>query len=187
MRAIVSCALACLLVFASQARADDPAGVYLRVAGTVAYDRFAPSERSREGSVSLGVNGSIGYRTGPHFAVEVEGEWLDTIETHSFVGTDQDFDIWLTTLNLKGFYPIWRFHPFVLAGAGVMHAEVESDLFFGSASASDTDFVGRIGVGSEVVLAGGLALMGDVVYAFPTGDLDGLDFIRIGWGFLYRF
>lgn len=147
----------------------------------------------------LGFNGSIGYRFMPYFAPEVEGEWLDSFEVRAQVSplpgfpgeTRAEVDLWVTTLKAKALYPIGRVHPFVAAGVGAMHASLarsgSSPFLSFSEKGTATGFAGCVAAGFEVYVWKGLAVVVDGSYVFASGDVDGLDYVRAGWGLQYRF
>ena len=193
--------LVMILLFSSaHATAQDfSAGPYLRASGSVAFDNFGEVVPASDGSDSdpvLGFNGSIGYRFTPHFALEVEGEWLDTFRVTGTAGPflDEiagDADLWVTTLNAKALYPMGRVHPFLAAGVGAMHARLvrsgESPTVSFRGKDTGTGFAGRAAAGFEVYVWQGLAVVVDGSYVFASGDVDGFDYVRTGWGLQYRF
>jgi opacity protein-like surface antigen len=194
MRTIRTMLLTVALFSSGKAVAQDfSAGPYLRASGSVAFNTFTDSAVPLEISDPvLGVNASVGYRFAPYFALEAEGEWLDTFRTNTHLfGTfniREDVDIWATTLNAKAFYPIGRVHPFLAAGIGAMHASLEFKVpTVLTQGTSHTDFAARFSAGAEVYVWENLAVVVDGSYVLGTGGVRGFNFVRAGWGLQYRF
>ena len=52
----------------------------------------------------------------------------------------------------------------------------------------DWDFLLRAGGGVDIYLTRNIAISLDATYAFPvSNDLNDLDYVSFGWGFLFRF
>jgi hypothetical protein len=168
----------------------------------VAFENFSAALLTSDLSDSdpvLGFNGSIGYRFTPYFSVEVEGEWLDTFQLTAKISPilgipgeiNGEADLWVTTLNAKALYPIGRVHPFIAAGVGAMHASLVRNANLPFLHVSDkqnaTGFAGRVAAGFEVYVWKALAVVVDGSYVFASGDVDGFDYVRAGWGLQYRF
>jgi opacity protein-like surface antigen len=120
----------------------------------------------------------------PYLAAELQYEWgsefefdpdvLGEIETH------------VATLNVKGIFTspnVGPIQPYLLAGAGVMHAEAEVL----GIDVDDTGFAARFGGGFDLYFADNIAGIAEVTYVLPTGDVDGLDYLSLAWGLRYQF
>jgi hypothetical protein len=77
--------------------------------------------------------------------------------------------------------------PFLLLGAGIMHAERKRRIFGQPSSSESTEFAARFGIGLDVYVVDGLAVTFDTSYLLPTGPLDDLDYLAIALGLQYRF
>lgn len=128
-----------------------------------------------------------GYRIVPNFALELEFEMLPDTDISAF-GTASDLLTLDATGNGKVFLLTDRIQPYLLAGVGFMHAELETEGPFGtSGTESDTDFTARFGGGVDLYLTENVVLSVGADYLLPTGDLDGLDYVSYGGGLQYRF
>jgi len=187
MRVRVLLAAALALVIAGSALADESfssSGVYLGLAGVVAI----PTDL--ESGIDLGTGGltaRAGYRFLPRFAAEIHYEWLSSF-TPSFFFMDEEVEPWVLTADGRLYLLTSRVQPFLLIGAGLMHAERERTLFFGQPNSSEsTEFAARFGAGLDVYIVDGLAATFDISYLLPTGPLDDLDYLAFALGLQYRF
>jgi len=186
MRVRVLLAVALALVIAGSALADESfssSGVYLGLAGVVAI----PTDlESGIDFATGGFTARAGYRLLPRFAAELQYEWLDSFEP-SFFFSDEDVEPWALTANGRFYLLTSRVQPFLLLGAGIMHAERERMLFGQPSSSESTEFAARFGAGLDVYIVDGLAATFDISYLLPTGPLDDLDYLAFALGLQYRF
>ena len=90
------------------------------------------------------------------------------------------------TGNVKGYLLTGRVQPFLLAGVGLMQVEAKDTVGVGL-SIEEEDFAARFGGGVDFYINPNIAVVIDVGYVLPTGDLDGLDYVSFSGGFQYRF
>jgi hypothetical protein len=169
----------------NSARAEndfDPAACYVGAAGTVGV----PASLDDELDESLGLHARVGCR-GEWAGGEVHFEWLEGFDAEG-PGSNK-LDAWTMTVDGK-LYPLGildkqlpplakRFQPFATVGFGYIDFDGYID---------DWDFVGRFGGGLDVHLTRHFALSVDASYVMPvTDELEDLDYVSVGWGFLYRF
>jgi opacity protein-like surface antigen len=156
-------------------------GVYLGLAGTYAIENF-----QNTGPLSiddgLGINGRLGYRFHPHFSVELAFEWIDEFEIE---GTAFRVETWTLTGNAKLHFLTGQIQPFVLAGLGVMRADLRGG-GVGSIT-DDEDFVARFGGGVDLYASEHIVIAVEASYVRPTDGVDDLDYVSLGWGLQYRF
>ena len=146
---------------------------------------------------SFGVNGRVGYRCHRYFSAEVEVEWLDGFSSDltepGFTQlADVGFEPVVVTTNLKGYFLTGRYQPFLLAGAGVMTADIKLQDpvglgFTGVKSESENEFALRFGAGIDLYATKHVVVSLEADYVLPFGDLDALDYITVSWGLQYRF
>ena len=146
---------------------------------------------------SFGVNGRVGYRCHQYFSAEVEVEWLDGFSSDltepGFTQlADVEFEPVVVTTNLKGYFLTGRYQPFLLAGAGVMTADIKLQNpvglgFTGLKSESENEFALRFGAGIDLYATKHVVVSIEADYVLPFGDLDALDYITVSWGLQYRF
>jgi hypothetical protein len=172
------------------------AGCYLGLAGTVAFPLSAEDELavltglSADVKESLGLHARAGCR-GKWAGGEVHFEWLEGFDV-KVDGLDAGkVDGWALTLDGK-LYPLSalegklpalarRFQPFATVGFGYL-------TFDGPADFDDWDFAARFGGGLDVYVTRYIAVSVDTTYVLPvSSSLDGLDYLSIGWGVLFRF
>jgi hypothetical protein len=180
------------------ARAQDDfsrAGCYLGPAGTVAFPIHAADElkaatgSSAAVSESLGLHARAGCRNG-WGGGELHFEWLEGFDVKGD-GFTAKIDGWSLSLDGK-LYPLWalegklpplarRFQPFATVGFGYL-------TFDGPQGLGDWDFAARFGGGLDIYVTRNIAISVDAAYVLPVSNaLDGLEYVSVGWGILYRF
>ena len=143
---------------------------------------------------SFGVHGLGGYRFHPHFAAEFEADWNSPFDIDFAYGTARvakaEVMPLVFTVNIKGYLFKSRFQPYAVVGVGVMTAQIKvKDVADFDVSGSDwyTGFAARFGGGVDLYVTEHFVLNTEVRYVLPTGDVEGLDMISLGWGLQYRF
>ncbi len=164
-------------------------GFYLGVGLGLGWERFEDTGGFSDFYNGIGLDGWAGYRFDPHFAAELQLEYLDRFNT-SFMGVNIDTDVLAFTGNLKAYPMTGRVQPFAVVGMGFLRAE--------GISASNTDFAARFGGGVDFYDSPNVSLGATVSYVLNarrqhrrsrpgTGGVDGLDYVSLVLGFQYRF
>ena len=168
---------------ASAGDAFSEPGLYVGLGGLVAI----PTDlESGIDFATGGLTARAGYRLHPRFAAELHYEWLDSFEP-SFFFSDEEIEPWALTADARLYLLTSRVQPFLLAGAGILHAERERTLFGQSSASDSTEFAARIVVGLDDYVFGGMADTFDTAYLLPTGPLEDLDYLALTLGLQYRF
>ena len=153
---------------------------------------FAPFKVKAKETVGTDVR--VGYRMHRNIAAELQFQWFSPT-TVKVAGIDLlEIETWTFTGNLKGYLLSkrmveatgGRIHPFLVAGVGLMHFDVQDKLGLG-ASSDGQDLVARFGGGLDVYVTNRLGIYLDVTYLLATGDVEGLDHVGLSLGALYRF
>ncbi|MHC4138126.1 MAG: hypothetical protein ACYS0K_24575, partial [Planctomycetota bacterium] len=163
--------------------------------GTVAFPIGAEDELeavsglSADVSESLGLHARAGCRNGLGGG-ELHFEWLEGFDV-KVDGSKANIDGWALTLDGK-LYPLWaletklpplarRFQPFATAGIGYL-------TFDGPQGIDEWDFAVRLGGGLDIYVTRNIVISVDTTYVLPVSDaLDGLEYVSVGWGVLFRF
>lgn len=169
-------------------------GAYVGLAGGVSFLTRAEDELEDATGIPFDVDPSgtlharVGYRLHPHFAAEVHFEWLSEfdIEVPGLGRRVATLDGWALGADAKGYVLTGRVQPFLLVGLGALHAELEDDLGLG-VSVEETGFAARFGGGLDVYATDHVVLGLDLSYLLPTGDVEELDTVSLGFGVQYRF
>ena len=145
---------------------------------------------------SWGVDALLGYRLFSFLATEVQYEYVHGYDLASSGVTFASLRAHVLTANLKGILPVWRFQPYLRAGAGFVRWELDDELGLGLDSDS-TDFAGRVGGGIDFHLTSRLLLNAGADVVFTTtgfessspgiGGVDYLSYVSVGAGLQYRF
>ena len=123
-----------------------------------------------------------GYRLIPNLAVEGQFEYVNgfdsaRVETQGLTAT----------ANLKAFLMTGQVQPHVLIGVGLGWADASAAGPIATRIASDTAFILRFGGGVDFWVSENFSLGTTVTYVLGTGDLDGFDYIALGFGSQFRF
>jgi hypothetical protein len=207
--------LALFVLCSSYARAGEgkyvERGVYVALAGTNAFPLFSAdvpastdlvdnlgsslaAESLSRGLASLsaapsyenalGLNFAAGLRVLRYVGLDLGLEYIPSFDARSFAPAD--ITTTLITINGRFYLPGLglglsdRIQPFALTGAGVLIADTEITRF-------QSGFAARLGGGLDIWLNDSLALGLTATYVLTTSDVDGLDYVSLGWGFQYTF
>jgi opacity protein-like surface antigen len=163
---------------------------------------------------TLGLNARGGCR-GSWGGGELHFDWNEGFDT-TVAGQDFEIETWSFTLDGK-IYPVQAVHalldyfetgvgpwpnrvqPFLITGFGyqdfdnkklrdfLSRASIGNNVF-PPEGFEDWDFIVRLGGGLEVYATKNIAISIDATYVLPlSNDMHDLDYVTIGWGFLYRF
>jgi len=155
-------------------------GPYLGLAGSVGI--YTEADGNVDVDEALGLNARAGYRLHPHFAVEGSFEWLSEADISVSGSRVASLESFTGTANGKAFLLTGRVQPFALIGIGGMGITVDR-----GGSGGESGFAARFGGGVDIYITENFLAAIDASYVLPTGDVDGADFVSIGWGFGYRF
>ena len=142
---------------------------------------------------SWGLNARVGYRLTSFFALEANYEYMDefSIEVKGLPDVDQTTHT--LTGNLKFLIPIWRFHPYLMLGAGGQYYDFKGSL----ADSIDDEtwvFAARPAVGLDLYITRNFLLNveGAGVIALSDFDdelssIDTLPYVSLSAGLQWRF
>jgi opacity protein-like surface antigen len=150
-------------------------GMYAQLNGVASFESIdgAPSGLFDTG---IGASGRVGFRMSPHFAVEGSVEYSgDFVEPSGF-----DLSVTLLSANARYYVLTDRVQPYVTTGVGwgLANTNLTSD---------ESGFVGRFGGGLDFYFAESWGLTGEFAYNVASGDIDGLNYMTLGWGAFLRF
>ena len=128
------------------------------------------NEASIENENSLAINARIGWRLLPFLAAEVQYEWTDEFRMRTFDATCAKARSQIVTGNLKLIAPLETVQPYVLAGVGAGHYDLDiKDIQFSNSescspqngygsSQTKWEMTGRFGVGMDFYLTRGILM-----------------------------
>jgi opacity protein-like surface antigen len=177
-------------------------GLYLGGGGSYGTDVFT-DEIANSFNVpvdvddTFGANARVGLRLFAPLALELQYEWLSEYDIE-ILGFDAfSLEQQALSANLKLYLPIWRVQPYLLAGVGFVHYELEDSVPGIDLSADDTVLAGRFGGGAEVYLTRHLALYGEGAVVLTAAEIDidipgvsdvkGLHYVSAQAGLIIRF
>ena len=172
---------ACIAIAQSDARAqdterveDDPdffhTGPYFQAGVVQAWSQFtAPGVPDVPNNV--GGDFALGARIKPYFATELDFEFIPNWQIKGL-----DTSTHAIMVNAKGYFPIRRFQPFILAGGGMLISQEATDY--------KIRYGYRFGVGVDVFVVNSIYL--SLSYRY-TGNLDDFGYTNLLWGVGYQF
>jgi len=198
IRRIVFVGALCVLFLpaASSAADYDRFGPYVGINAAWGYPLFEDEIRDVTGDPaatvddSWGLDARLGLRLFSFLAVEGQYEWMDDFEANIFA---QKVNITGNTFtgNLKLYIPIWRIHPYALAGIGFTKYKIESAV---APTIKQDLFAGRVGGGADLYLTEKVALNAEVAALLTSSDLEfngnsfeSLHYLSVNVGLMYRF
>jgi len=202
IRRIVFLGALCALIVPAAASAAgdfDRFGPYVGINAAWGYPLFEDEIRDVTGDSaatvdpSWGLDARLGLRLFSFLAIEGQYEWMDDFEANipSF-GPAATAHITGNTFtgNLKLYIPIWRIHPYALAGIGFTKYKIEA----GPTTVKQDLFAGRVGGGADVYLTEKVALNAEVAALLTANDLEfnsnsfsSLNYLSVNFGLMYRF
>jgi opacity protein-like surface antigen len=136
---------------------------------------------------SAGINLRGGYRLAPHFAVELEYEWLEGFDDKG-ARPQLEVDSHLVLLDAKVFALTGRLQPYAKAGVGVHITNLEIvDDAYDKPWEGSTGFAARFGIGVDYYLTPHWLLELEGNYLVGTGDAKYFDYGGLMLGAQYRF
>jgi hypothetical protein len=150
-------------------------GMYAQLNGVASFESFdgAPSGLFDTG---VGASGRLGFRMLPEFAVEGLVEYSGDFVDSSGI----DLSATLLSANARYYILAGRAQPYVTTGVGWGFAST-------NLGSDESGFVGRFGGGLDFYVSESWGLTGEFAYNVASGDIDGLDYLTLGWGAFLRF
>ncbi len=130
-----------------------------------------------------GLNARAGWRFLPYVAAEAVYEYASNFPAHMPESAPPDFygeteiPSHVFTVNAKGILPLGRVQPYLGGGIGFVHARIRD-----IDGTTQTEFAGRVAVGSDVFLTECIGLFIEGSYLLPTDVLSGLNYFGINFG-----
>lgn len=169
-------------------------GFYLTAQGTNNISGFRGNPESGVVSMdtdhAMGASGTFGYRINDIFAAELQGDWESGWSVD--VGPDKESEDILggaVTANVRGYLATEKVQPYGLLGLGIGFFEIHHNNL-PKLKKAQADLVLRFGGGVDFWFTDTVGATLDASYVWPTGasgNIDDLDYFRIGWGFVIKF
>ena len=160
---------------------------------------------------SWSINGHGGYRCHPRYSVGATLEYFGGFDTQwmGVLGTGgNDVDMFVATVDVKGYLLTGRYQPYLLVGGGVMNVDTKVTnpngitgtmpnpmppptnlAIYGPViqSRDYLDFTFRFGGGVDLYTTDHIVLNIGASYLLPVGEVSGTDVFTVGGGIEYRF
>jgi hypothetical protein len=181
---------------------NDIADIFSNQPGLV-FPILTGPEASAKADDTWSVKGYGGYRCHPRFSVGAtfeffggfDTEWSGVLNPSGASGSD--IDMFVATVDIKGYLLTGRYQPYLLMGGGAMMVETRvvnptgSQHPWGAGPAAQsrgyTDFVLRLGGGIDAYATEHVVVNIGASYLLPAGAVSGTDVYTVGVGVEYRF
>ena len=134
-------------------------------------------DRFSEFDTGIGFDSYAGYRFAPHFAAELELEYLNRVNN---TATGTKGSLLAFTGNLKGYILTGRFQPFALVGVGLNWAGGGVN-----GTKDESGFGARFGGGFDFYLTENWSLGSTASYVLGTGNVKHINWVSIVMGAQY--
>lgn len=159
------------------------------------------NQASIDNNNSLAVNVRLGWRLLPFLAAEVQYEWTDEFRMRTFGSTCAKASSQLVTGNLKLIAPLETVQPYLLAGVGAGHYDLDiEDISFGvndsctpqngyKASQTQWEMAGRFGGGFDFYITRGILMNFEAASVISEDEFLGKrwPYVSLSAGIQYRF
>jgi hypothetical protein len=201
-----------LITFSAPAMAGDfdQPGFYVVLGGFTGFENF-PEENQfdidADVETTLGFQARFGMRMMPYLAAEIQGDFLGGFPV--IVDTMDDGRVPLElkggniTGNIRAILPLGRFEPYAKVGIGGMWSDLRTAFATGvvcrpgywgwwcdptyTRLLDGGGFVAKFGGGMDLWITEDFALTMDVEYVLPTGDIENLQYLNLGWAAKFQF
>lgn len=174
---------------------------YVGVGGSYALENF---DGEANPDNAWGFNAKLGYRMHEFIALQFDYDYLfgfdDSQKVFSSGKTYKakyELDVQTFILSLKGYFGInsYNIRPFVIAGVGGIHVNVDTDYNVTGPGTSvrahgsndETDWCVKLGGGLDWYPTKNLSLGLEGSYVWGLGNLDDVQYFNIGVGVAYHF
>jgi opacity protein-like surface antigen len=203
--------LVMVLCFSTSSYGTDAAGrtFYIGIGGSYALEDFDVDEveASLEGIASdsdvdfddtWGLNAKVGYHVNNWLSLEFDFDYLSDFEADEGlnvlgipVNLDADLDVITYMAVFKFTCALEPLKPFLVAGGGIMDADVDAKASALGESASDseseTDICGKVGFGVDFFATESVSIGLEGSYVWGIDDLDEISYYNFTLGLGYHF
>lgn len=168
---------------------------YVGVGGTYMFPNFDYGDTVDWDSYAWGLNAKIGYRLARTLYIQMDVDYVlpidGVLKANESIGGD--VEILTGIVSLKGYFPQFTIiKPYVIAGAGIMHYNVD---YNAAARASgfqlpdddETSFCFKVGGGVDFFINDSVSFGIEGNYTGGMEDVDEVEYINIGAGLNFYF
>jgi opacity protein-like surface antigen len=187
----ISLLIGCLAFFANPANAVEKK-YYVGVAGSNQGINFDDNVVDWDDS-TWGVNAKFGYRLTPAVSFQFDVDWIPDVEgvLKSDPSLGGEVEVQTAILSFKGYFPTSKpVKPFIIAGFGILHYDVDLNDNTQSLVAVDddeTDLCLKIGAGVDVFINQSFSIGFEGNYTAGRDKVDAIEYWNLSLGAAYHF
>lgn len=184
--------------FTGNVQADEKQ-YYVGVGGTYLFPNFDYEDVVDWDSHAWGVNTKFGYRLARTLYIQIDADYIFPIDGALKLNQSIGGDVEILTgiVSLKGYFPRFTIiKPYVIAGAGIMHYNVDFNTAAHAAANAngfqlpddeETSLCFKVGGGVDFLINDSISFGIEGNYTGGMEEVDEVEYINIGAGFNFYF
>lgn len=183
--------IGCLAFFANPANAVEKK-YYVGIAGSNQGINFDDNAADWDTS-TWGVNAKFGYRLTPAVSFQFDVDWIPNVDGNlkSDPSLSGEVEVQTAILSFKGYFPTSKpVKPFIIAGFGILHYNVDPNELAQSLIESDddeTDLCLKVGAGIDVFINQSFSIGFEGNYTAGRDKVDAIEYWNLSLGAAYHF
>jgi opacity protein-like surface antigen len=181
-----------LAFFANSVNAEEKK-YYVGLGGSYQWLNFDYDETVDWDESSYGINAKFGYRLTPAVSFQLDLDWIPDVEgaLKSDRSLGGEVEVQTVNFSFKGYFPTSKpVKPFVIAGAGILHYDVDLNdktQPLGEIDDDETDFCFKIGGGLDVFLNQSFSIGLEANYTAGVDKVKAVEYFNCILGVAYHF
>jgi opacity protein-like surface antigen len=168
---------------------------YVGVGGSYIFPNLAYEDAVDWDSYAWGVNAKFGYRLARTLYLQLDVDYIIPIDGALKIDTTIGGDVEMFTgmVSLKGYFPQFTvIRPYVIAGAGVMHYNVDyneaaKSSGFPLPDDNETDLCFKVGGGVDFSVSDAVSFGIEGNYTGGLEQVEDVEYIQVGAGIAFHF
>jgi opacity protein-like surface antigen len=181
--------IGCLAFFANSVNAEDPK-FYVGLGASHQGNNYDFEDVVDWDESTWGINAKFGYRLTPVVSFQFDVDWIPEVEgvLKSDRSLGGEVAVYTGIFSLKGYFPTSKpVKPFIIAGFGIMHYDLDSTQSLGAASDDKTDLCFKIGGGLDVFINESFSIGLEGNYTAGREKVDAIEYWNFILGAAYHF
>jgi len=184
--------IGCIVFFANSVNAEEKK-FYVGVGGSYQWINFDYEDAIDWDESSWGINAKFGYRLSPGVSFQFDVDYIPEVEgvLKSVPSIDGEVEVQTAILSFKGYFPNSRpVKPFVIAGVGILHYDIDPNDIAKSLFEIDDNDTGvcfKVGGGTDVFINESVSIGLEVSYTAGTDKVKDVEYWNFILGAAYHF
>jgi len=184
--------IGCIVFFANSVKAEEKK-FYIGIGGSYQWLNFDFDETVDWDESSWGINAKFGYRLTPDSMFQFDVDWIPDVEgaLKSDRSLGGEVEVQTAIFSFKGYFPTPKpVKPFVIAGAGILHYDIDLNdktQSLGEIDDDESDFCFKIGGGLDVFINQSFSIGLEVNYTAGVDKVKAVEYFNCILGAAYHF